>query len=142
MLRTSGDPLAALATVRAMIAEVDPTIPVMRADRLSDLVARTLMAERFRTMLLVFFASAATVIAAVGIYGVTAGAAARRTRELAIRMAVGATPASVLRLMLLGMLGVAGGGVVMGMQRVGLRNHDVRLRLIDECAARVSTAER
>ncbi|HSA57503.1 MAG TPA: ABC transporter permease [Gemmatimonadaceae bacterium] len=115
VLHTTGDPRASLPAVRALIAGVDPAIPVMRADRLSDLVAHTLVEVRFRTMLFVFFALSATVIAAVGVYGVATGAVAHRTRELAIRMAVGATPASVLRLMVLGMLGVAGGGVVIGL---------------------------
>lgn len=115
VLRTAGDPLGSLATVRAIIAEVDPSIPIARADRLSDLVSNTLVAERFRTVLLVFFALSATVIAAVGIYGVAASAVSRRTRELAIRMAVGATPVSVLRLMVLGMFGLAAGGAAAGL---------------------------
>lgn len=123
VLRTAGDPVASLSAVRAMIAAVDPAIPIMRADRLSELVSRTLVAERFRTMLLACFALAAMVIAAVGIYGVAAGAVARRTRELAIRMAVGATPASVLRLMVLGLLALAGGGVIAGLFAARLATH-------------------
>jgi hypothetical protein len=114
VIRSAGDPLALVPAVRAVIAEVDPSIPVMRADRLSDLVTRTLVAERFRTMLLVFFACAATLIAAVGVYGVAAGAVARRTRELAIRMAVGATPASILRLVVASMLAAAMSGALAG----------------------------
>jgi predicted permease len=114
VVRAVGDPLALLPSVRAMIASVDPTIPVMRADRLSDLVTRTLAGQRFRMTLVVFFALSATVIAAVGIFGVTAGAVARRTRELAIRMAVGATPGFVRRSLVTGMLGVAVAGTIAG----------------------------
>jgi predicted permease len=112
VLRTSGDPRQLVAAVRRVVSAQDPALPITRADRLSDLIGATLVAERFRTVLLSVFAATAVLLAAIGVVGVTTNAGARRRRELAIRMAVGAAPAGAVRLVLSGavMVGVAGAG--------------------------------
>ena len=114
MLRTSGDPRDQIAAVRRVVAQVDPTLAIARADRLSDLVEATLVAERFRMVLLAVFAAAAMVLAAIGIVGVATNAVSRRTRELAIRMAVGAAPRAAMRLVMSGTLLAAVGGAATG----------------------------
>ncbi|HUQ81473.1 MAG TPA: ABC transporter permease [Gemmatimonadaceae bacterium] len=113
VLRTTGDPREQIAAVRRLVAAQDPTLAIARADRLSDLVEATLVAERFRALLLTVFAGTAVLLAAIGIVGVATNAATRRRRELAIRMAVGATPAMAVRLIVTGTLGTAlvGAGV-------------------------------
>jgi putative ABC transport system permease protein len=114
VLRSSGDPRDQLAAVRRIITETDPSLAIARADRLSDLVDATLVAERFRMALLGVFAVAAVILAAIGIVGVATNAVSRRKRELAIRLAVGAAPSSVVRLVMSGTISAALGGAAVG----------------------------
>ena len=114
VVRTTGDPRDQLSAVRRIVADQDPTLAIARADRLFDLVDATLVAERFRTLLLAVFAGTAVLLAGIGIVGVTTNAAARRKRELAIRMAVGARPAVVIRTAMTGTLTVALAGAISG----------------------------
>ena len=91
--------VAALAPqVRAAIAGLDPSIPVTRIDAMPDLVARSFASERFRANLVEMFALIAGLLAAVGMYGVTARAVARQRREIGIRMALGSTATRVVAL--------------------------------------------
>lgn len=114
VVRTTGDPRDLLAAIRRIVGRADASLAIARADRLSDLVDATLVAERFRTLLLAFFAGTAVVLAAIGIVGVATNSVARRRREFAIRMAVGAAPTVVLRVVIAGTLTVAVAGAVAG----------------------------
>lgn len=114
LVRTAGDPRDQIATVRRIVSQEDPTLAIARADRLSDLVDATLVAERFRTLLFAVFGGTAVLLAAIGTVGVATNAAARRKREWAIRMAVGARPATVIRVAMTGTLTVAIWGGVLG----------------------------
>jgi putative ABC transport system permease protein len=79
-------------------------------DRMDDLVAASLADDRLRTELIALFGAIAALLAAVGTYGVAATSAARRTREMAIRVAVGASSGSIARLI----VGSAAKGVLLG----------------------------
>jgi predicted permease len=92
------------------VQDVDASVVVSRVDRMDDLVSASLADDRLRTVLIALFATIAAVLAAVGTYGVASTAAERRTREMAIRVAVGASNASVARLV----IGGASSGVVLG----------------------------
>jgi predicted permease len=97
VVKTAVPPLSLTAAIRAEVASLDPETPLMEA-RTMDAVAREARApERFVMLLLVVFAIAALVLASVGVYGVASQAARARTREVGIRLALGAPGASIVR---------------------------------------------
>jgi predicted lysophospholipase L1 biosynthesis ABC-type transport system permease subunit len=100
LVRTRGEPSAMVPVVRAALAEVNRDVPVTTIDTMTDLLRRSFAEERYRTMLIGMFGILAAVLAAVGMYGVTSRAVSRRTREVGIRMALGATSRSVSGLMI------------------------------------------
>ena len=95
VVRTRNDAAAMAPVVRAALAEVDRDAPVTSVDTMDDLVARSFAEERYRTFLIALFGVLATILAAVGMFGVTSRAVSRRTREVGIRMALGASAQSV-----------------------------------------------
>ncbi|HUJ20408.1 MAG TPA: ABC transporter permease [Bryobacteraceae bacterium] len=110
--RTASEPGSVAAAMRRAVAEIDKDQPVADVSTLKQLVWRTLAARRLNTLLLGLFAGLAIVLAAVGVFGVTSYAVARRTKEIGIRMAMGATPTSVLAMvtretLLLAVMGAA-----------------------------------
>ena len=114
VMRTSGDPLAVIPEVRAAVREVDPSQPVSRIRTLDQMIAASVDKPRFSVMLLGLFAGLALVLAIVGIYGVTSYSISQRTRELGIRMALGAERGRVLRMVVLEAGRLAGVGVLCG----------------------------
>ncbi|HUB83551.1 MAG TPA: ABC transporter permease [Bryobacteraceae bacterium] len=96
--RTAGDPASLAAALRRAVADIDSGQPVADVSTMEQVVWRTEAARRLNTLLVVLFAALAIVLAAVGIFGLTSYAVDRRTREIGIRMAVGAAPRSILAL--------------------------------------------
>jgi putative ABC transport system permease protein len=93
VVRTDARPAAAAPSIRDAVARTDPDITVLHADALSDLVSGQFTGARLNTVLLSLFAAGAMLLAAVGLYALLAAAVKGRRRELAIRQAIGATPA-------------------------------------------------
>ena len=114
VLRTRNDPLALATALRAAILSVDPAQPIDHVTTLDRFLADSLGPQRFRTTLLLILAGLGLAIAAVGIYGVTARAVGERTREMGVRLALGATPGGVLSLVVRQTLTAVGVGIAVG----------------------------
>lgn len=114
-MRTDAEPETLANQVRAAVKEVNPEQPVSNIRTMEQLVSNSIAKPRFSMMLLVLFAALALLLSIVGIYGITAYSVAQRTRELGLRMALGAQPGGILR-MVIGETGVlAAIGVVLGL---------------------------
>jgi predicted permease len=99
-VRTTMGSSAAYSAIRSEIRQLDATIPIYEMKTLAAQLDETLLTERLIALLSAGFGLLATLLAAVGLYGVMAFVVARRTRELGVRMALGAQPASVIRLVM------------------------------------------
>jgi predicted permease len=118
LVRTKGDPAAMAPLVREALRSVDPDLPLLQPQALTTLIAETVADRKLALVLLASFAGLALLLASLGVYSVMAHLVAFRTSEIGIRMALGATPGAVMR-MVLGhssrltlvgiVLGVAGG---------------------------------
>jgi len=98
VVRTAGDPAAMASAVRREILKMDPGQPVSNVRTMQTVLSDSLMLRRVSMMLLSVFASLALTLATVGIYGLTAYSVSRRTHEIGLRVALGASQSQILRL--------------------------------------------
>jgi putative ABC transport system permease protein len=115
VVRTSVDPLSLAMPVRNAIWSVDKDQPVADIDSMDHVVAAAVARQRFSMLLLAIFAGLALVLAAVGIYGVMSYSVAQQTREIGIRMALGAKRSDVLKMTVKQGLKMVGFGLVIGL---------------------------
>ncbi|HEV8038944.1 MAG TPA: FtsX-like permease family protein, partial [Bryobacteraceae bacterium] len=114
VLRTNVDPTAVAGDVRRTVRAVLKTVPVARITALSDQVDATIVPERLIAALSELFGGLGTLLAAIGLYGLLAYTIARRIQEIGIRMALGATPGNVIRMVFGDALGMVLAGLALG----------------------------
>lgn len=113
-IRASGDPASLIAAVRAEIAHIDRQLVITKMQPMRRLIEQEQAATRFSLLLIGVFAVVAAVLAAVGLYGVVASVVRRRTSEIGVRMALGATPAGIFQLVVAEGLRLSAVGIAIG----------------------------
>ncbi len=109
-----GDPMTAANAVRAAVLEIDPDLPITRVQTMDAALSDSIATARLMTALLVAFAAVALVMAAAGLYGVISYTVAQRTQEIGVRVALGAEPRSVIRLIAIDGLRLTAIGMAIG----------------------------
>ncbi|HZT61099.1 MAG TPA: ABC transporter permease [Pyrinomonadaceae bacterium] len=113
--RAAGDPSTLASAVRQQVSAIDRDVPVSSLLSMEEVLSGSLAPRRFNLVLLVAFASVALVLAAVGIYGVLSYWVTQRTREIGIRMALGASASNVFRLVVLQAMAFVAAGLLIGL---------------------------
>jgi putative ABC transport system permease protein len=114
LVRTTDEPLALAAVVRQALRQVDPDIPISQVTTMSARFASTLTQPRFRVTMVATFALVSLALSAIGLYGVLAYFVRQRSREIGIRLALGADRGTVRRFVVLRGMGLVAWGCVIG----------------------------
>ncbi len=122
-LRGPVDPGAIAAQVRQQVQSIDPELPVFHAETLDDVLASSLSVRRFSMVMVAFFAATALLLAGLGIYGTISYVVNEQRREIAIRLALGAQRAMILKMVLRRGLGLAAAGAGLGLAGALIVSH-------------------
>ena len=122
-LRGQLDPSAISAQVRQQVQSIDPELPVFHAETLDDMLSASLSVRRFSMEMVAFFAATALLLAGLGIYGTISYVVLEQTREIAIRLALGAQRGNILKMVLRRGLGLAAAGAGLGVAGALIVSH-------------------
>jgi putative ABC transport system permease protein len=114
VLRSSSDPTALIPAVRKIVASVDPDVPVVKITTVNDLIEERFTSRRTGMLLTGVFSTTALLLSAIGIYGTLAYTVIQRTREMGIRISLGATSSVIVRLVLRDGFKIVGLGLLTG----------------------------
>jgi putative ABC transport system permease protein len=114
VIRTNGDPLALAPRIRAIVSEIDKDQPISSMRTMEQQLSTLVSQRRFTMTLVATFAGLALVLAVIGAYGVTSYLVSQRSKEIGVRIALGAQASSVTRLVVLDGMRVAGAGIAAG----------------------------
>ncbi len=131
VVRAAGDPLALAGPIREAVRRVDPRLPVAGVRPMTDVVATALATPRLTSVLLGTFAALALALAVVGLYGVLSYVVARRTHEIGIRLAIGASRSGVVLMIVRHGLALAAAGIVGGLMAAVALSQTLRGLLYD-----------
>jgi ABC-type antimicrobial peptide transport system permease subunit len=133
-LRTRVRPEAVAGDVRRAVRDLLPTVTIAKVTTMTDQVDASMIPERLIAMLSGFFGALGALLAAIGLYGLLAYTVARRTSEIGIRMALGATPRDVLAMVHKSALAMAGTGVALGVP-LAIAAQRLAVTFVDSMAA-------
>jgi putative ABC transport system permease protein len=139
VVRTTGDPAAVAAPMRQAMRDVDPNLPLALVRSMPSLVANAVAQPRFLATLLGGFSGVAVVLAVMGVYGLLSFSVSQRSREIGVRMALGARPGAVVWLVLRESLLIVAAGAVIGAVGGGLLSTIVRSMLFGIAAGDPAT---
>jgi putative ABC transport system permease protein len=115
VVRSGSNPLALAEPIRRAIRRLDPAQPVADVRIMGEVIAGTFSRQRFSTLLLIGFSVASLLLAAVGVFGILTYSVSERTREIGVRVAVGATPYGIISLVMTAAATPVFAGLVAGM---------------------------
>jgi len=115
VIRTTGEPTSVAAAARAVMREIDPGLPVRNVRTVDVVLAESMAPTRWSMTLLGVFAGVAVIMAALGVFGVLSFLVTQRTRELGIRIALGAAPGAVRRMVVAQALALGAAGLALGL---------------------------
>jgi ABC-type antimicrobial peptide transport system permease subunit len=119
LVRAAGDPHTLASTIRQLARETDPTMPMLDVQTVADRVQAASRQERLVAFLSAIFGAIALALAAIGLYGVLAYGVARRQPEFGVRLALGASPRGLVRLVLRESCMLVGAGLLAGLAAAG-----------------------
>ena len=135
LIRTNTDPKSVLPEVRSAVRELDSNLPIYHVETIDEVLSDSMARQRMTAVLLGIFALLALTLASIGIYGVIAYSVAQRTREIGVRMAVGASRTSILLLILREAATFTGIGILAGLLGAFVCAHFARALLFHTSSA-------
>ena len=115
LVATAGDPEGVVAAIKGQVWSIDPKLPLKDVATIEQRVAETLARPRFNVVLLTIFAAIGLLLSAIGVYGVISYSVGMRTREIGVRIALGAMPGDIRKAVLGEALALAGIGAAVGL---------------------------